>query len=104
MTIPAGGIQGLQGLQLPMLEGTGGASEAPKAASGFGDMLRTKLEDLTKTQVAGETAATDLAAGRADDVAQTMIKVEQANISLQMATQMRNKVIEAYQEILRMQV
>lgn len=33
-----------------------------------------------------------------------MLRIEQANVSLQMATQVRNKVIEAYQEVLRMQM
>ena len=49
-------------------------------------------------------ATEDMATGRVDDVAQTMMRIEQANVSLQMATQVRNKVIEAYQEVLRMQM
>ena len=67
-------------------------------------MLRGKLDQLEQSQKAGAGASNDLATGRVDDIAQTMLRVEQANVSLQLATQVRNKAIEAYQEILRMQI
>jgi len=85
----------------------GGSSAAPvedgKAAS-FASVLKGKLSDLNAQQVDAGKASEDMATGRVDDVAQTMLRIEQANVSLQMATQVRNKVIEAYQEILRMQM
>lgn len=101
MTVPAIGS-----LQQPLLDGANAVGGAGKAVSteGFGEMLRGKLEELTASQVTGEQAAGELATGRVDDLARTMLRVEQANISLQMATQLRNKAIDAYQEILRMQI
>jgi flagellar hook-basal body complex protein FliE len=45
-----------------------------------------------------------LAAGEVRDIHQVMIAVEQVNIALQLTMQVRNKVIESYQEIMRMQV
>jgi flagellar hook-basal body complex protein FliE len=102
------------GLPLPMIDGAQGAGAATRvtkpesgveaSSEGFGSMLRSKLGELADTQNAAATTAQDVAAGKVDDVARAMLQIEQANVSLQYATQLRNKAIEAYQEILRMQV
>jgi flagellar hook-basal body complex protein FliE len=73
-------------------------------AASFASVLKSKLTDLNAQQTDAGKASEDMATGRVDDVAQTMLRIEQANVSLQMATQVRNKVIEAYQEVLRMQM
>ncbi len=103
MTIPAPQIGGLA---TPMLDaasgGAGGAAGAP--ASGFADMLKGKLQQVGDLQEVGAQASQQMATGKVDDVARALMQVEQANISLQLTTQLRNKVVEAYQEILRMQV
>lgn len=106
MTTPLTGITSA----LPSIgstTGTTGASATSKTlanGSGFGDVLKAKLEDLNASQVAGQDATKQLATGKVDDIAQTMLRIEEANVSLQLATQIRNKAVEAYQEILRMQV
>jgi flagellar hook-basal body complex protein FliE len=84
--------------------GAAAAGGGTEAASGFGDVLRGKLGELNESQATANQAAQDLATGDIDDIARTMMQVEQANVSLQMATQLRNKAVEAYQEILRMQI
>lgn len=83
--------------------GEAGAVEESGAAS-FASVLKSKLTDLNAQQADSAQATQDMATGRVDDVAQTMLRIEQASVSLQMATQVRNKVIEAYQEVLRMQM
>jgi flagellar hook-basal body complex protein FliE len=85
-------------------EATEATAGSGAAAQGFGEVLKSKLSDLNAQQADAAGAMQDMATGRVDDVAQTMMRIEQANVSLQMATQVRNKVIEAYQEILRMQI
>jgi len=45
-----------------------------------------------------------LATGEINDLHQVMIAAEKANISLQFVIQVRNKAVEAYQEVMRMQV
>ncbi len=92
--------------------GSGGAAkqggadkvEEGSSAASFASVLKTKLADLNAQQTDSAMASEDMATGRVDDVAQTMLRIEQANVSLQMATSMRNKVLEAYQEVLRMQM
>lgn len=84
-------------------QGTDPAAGAA-GSGGFGAMLRGQMDKLGAAQADGQLAKQDMATGSVDDVAQTMLRVEQANVTLQMATQVRNKVIEAYQEVIRMQM
>ena len=87
--------------------GAGGDETAPVEggnAASFASVLKSKLTDLNAQQADSGKASEEMATGRVDDIAQTMLRIEQANVSLQMATQVRNKVIEAYQEVLRMQM
>ena len=109
---PLGGIN--SGISLPLelldagstrgaVKATPGAEETSGAGS-FSAVLKDKLTALNSQQVDAASATQDMATGNVDDVAQTMVRIEQANVSLQMATQVRNKVIEAYQEVLRMQM
>jgi flagellar hook-basal body complex protein FliE len=86
---------------------TPGISETDAPASGaksFGDVLTSKLEDLAQMQTNAATQAQALATGQASDVSQVVMSVERASLSLQVAAQVRNKSVEAYQELLRMQV
>jgi flagellar hook-basal body complex protein FliE len=46
----------------------------------------------------------DLATGKNHNIAEVMISAEKADISLKLMVQVRNKIIEAYQEIMKMQV
>ena len=104
-----GGVGGGLGLQLELIDKARGVKPADAASettgtSDFAAVLKDKLTSLNSQQVDAGKASEDMATGRVDDVAQTMLRIEQAHVSLQMATQVRNKVIEAYTEILRMQM
>lgn len=80
-------------------EATAGANQqGPSFAEVLGQALQRVEDDQ---RVAGDMMV-KLAAGEIADVAQVMIASERANLSLSMAIQVRNKVIEAYQEIMRM--
>jgi flagellar hook-basal body complex protein FliE len=104
-------IPGIGSLSTPLLDAAGGGLKdatgtagAGKPAGGFANMISDQLTKLNESQGQANKVADDLATGRVDDVAQAMLSVEKANVQLQYATQLRNKGIEAYQEILRMQV
>lgn len=110
---PIGGIGAGVSLPLELLNGTAGTAGATKPAEGtegasgassFASVLKDKLTSLNAEQAGSAKASQDMATGRVDDIAQTMLRIEQASVSLQMATQVRNKVIESYQEIMRMQM
>ena len=66
----------------------------------LGDALQ-KTNDLQHQAIAADKA---LAAGQVQDISQVVIATEKANIALQLTMQVRNKAVEAYQEMMRMQV
>jgi len=86
------------------------AGTATKAAgqtdlvSAFGGVLEQALDTVNDMQTRADSLTEKLAAGEVRDIHQVMIAVEQVNIALQLTMQVRNKVIESYQEIMRMQV
>ncbi len=79
-------------------------SAVSKSTSGFGDMLSSMLNKVDETQKAGDKAVALLQSGDAKHLHEVMIAVEEADISLRMFVQMRNKALSAYEEIMRMQI
>jgi flagellar hook-basal body complex protein FliE len=77
-----------------------GSAEAP----GFGETLSRAVQGVVQAQGEAQEAVVALASGQPVDMARTLVTIEQANISLQFALQVRNKLLEAYQEIMRMPV
>jgi len=73
-------------------------------AGGFGQMLKDSMAKVNSLHLEADQAIQDLAAGKATDIHKTMIAMEKAEVSFQLMMQVRNKVVAAYQEIMRMQV
>ena len=67
-------------------------------------MLQQGLAQVNALQSAADEAIWRLAAGQADNLHEVMIAVERASIALELTIAIRNKLVEAYQEIMRMQV
>lgn len=87
------------------LDGTA-ASDASGAAggAGFGQLLGHQLGALEKTQNVAADAARSLADGTATDPTAAIVAVERAQLSMQLAAQLRTKGVEALQEIFHTQV
>lgn len=78
-----------------------------KAAAGdqaFGQFLQDALQEVNNLQMQSRDMKQQLLTGNVEDLHQVMIAGEKASVALQLTVQIRNKVIEAYQEIMRMQV
>jgi len=71
---------------------------------GFGSLLADQVGNLQELQTDAARQAQALATGQAEDVASVVMSVERAQLSMQLASQLRNKAVEAYQEIFRTQV
>lgn len=80
------------------------ASGVQEAAEGFGKMLENALSRVKETESAAAKASEQLATGEIKDISQVMIASEKAAITLQYTLAIRSKVLEAYHEIMRMQV
>ncbi|AFY02997.1 hypothetical protein Bdt_3322 [Bdellovibrio bacteriovorus str. Tiberius] len=59
---------------------------------------------MNEMQKASDKAMQNLATGKTDNVADVMIAAEKADIALKVMVQVRNKIIDAYQEVMKMQV
>lgn len=91
---------------LPSLDSsakTSGGRSEQKALS-FKELLQEAFDSANRAQWDAERAAELLATGQIEDIHQVTILTEKANLSLQLMISIRNKVIDAYQEISRMQV
>lgn len=86
--------------------GTSGSRPVTTAevAESFGQALMRALDRVNAAQLQADRAAEAFAVGEQRDVAQLMIATEQARLALELTVQIRNKVLEAYQEIIRLQV
>lgn len=78
------------------------AQKAPH--TDFLSVFREAFDRVNQYQIEADRLTDELIAGKVDNLHQVMIASQQANISLQFAVQVRNKVVEAYQEMMRMQV
>ena len=72
--------------------------------SGFLDVLKKSVEKVNALQNQADAAIDELALGNNKDIVQTMITMEKADISFRLMMQIRNKIVKAYEEVMRMQV
>lgn len=79
----------------------GPASVAP---AGFGDWFAAELGQVNNSLVQAEQGVQQLAVGAAGNLHEVMIHLEEAKLSLQLLAQVRNRLLDAYQEVMRMQV
>jgi flagellar hook-basal body complex protein FliE len=77
----------------------GAPTAAPTQGASFGSMLGDQLSALEKTQNSAADASRSLADGTATDPSQAVVSVERAQLSMQLAAQLRTKGVEALQEI-----
>lgn len=95
-------------LGVTALKSTGPQESASRKAEepkqNFSDFLQQALEKVNQSQLEADRLTQLLAAGEVNDLHQVTIAAEKANIYLQLTLAVRNKVIEAYQEIMRMQM
>lgn len=80
------------------------SGDSQVAGKSFSDTLNDAINSVNQLQKASDKAAQDLATGKTDNVADVMIASEQADIALRVMVQVRNKIIDAYNEIMKMQV
>ena len=70
----------------------------------FGQLLGNAINSLSQKETAANEAIASLAAGEDVELHQVMISMQQADIAFQLAMQVRNKIVEAYQEVMRTQI
>ncbi|HOB19534.1 MAG TPA: flagellar hook-basal body complex protein FliE [Candidatus Atribacteria bacterium] len=76
----------------------------PGSKTDFSEILKNELNRINELQLKADEAARQLITGEAEDIHAVMLAAEEARLALEMAVQVRNKLVESYQEITRMQI
>jgi flagellar hook-basal body complex protein FliE len=100
MTIPP--ISGITGAAAAAP--TTGPNPATAAGADFGETITSALEAVSEAEFNANALAEDVAMGGDTSVQQLMVAMTKASLSVDMLVQVRNKAVEAYQEIMRMQI
>jgi flagellar hook-basal body complex protein FliE len=82
------------------------ATQAASSTSGagFDNLLGNLVNEVSQKQTAASDTVSGLLSGKNVSLHQAMISMEEANISFQMMVEVRNKLLDSYQELMRMQV
>jgi len=91
-------------LQMGATASAASASVGTPAADIFGRLMSRGIEDLNASVASAETAMSQLATGKGVELQDVMISLERARISVQAFVQVRNKLVESYQDLMRMQL
>lgn len=97
---PIAGIPGLSNLAGPT--GANGANGTP--AAGFGDAMARGLQQVSDLEHRADAMAVDIATGGPTKVHELMIATTESALAVDMLVQVRDKALDAYQEIMRMQL
>jgi flagellar hook-basal body complex protein FliE len=77
---------------------------APAAGADFGSMLKDAIGTLDSLGQQADDSSLKLATGQPVDIHDVMLNSEQASLGFQLALQVRNKLVDAYSEIMRMSI
>jgi flagellar hook-basal body complex protein FliE len=70
----------------------------------FGEILKETINSVNEAQLNADDAVRSVLKGESKDIHETMVILQKAETSLQMMLEVRNRLLEAYQEIMRTQV
>jgi flagellar hook-basal body complex protein FliE len=79
-------------------------AEAQNTGPSFSEVLNQQLHNVNKTLIDSQQMSVKLATGDVKNIHDVTIAAQKATIALQMTVQVRDKVVEAYQEVMRMQI
>jgi len=105
----------MDGNALAALEALAPASAAPalapvnpvsaqSVAGGFDQMVSDGLSTVNQQLLVSQTDLQQLATGNAQNLHQVMIRMEESRLSFELLMQVRNRALEAYQDVMKMQV
>lgn len=86
----------------------GAASPAPRTqkpdAPSFSELLKESIAEVNDLKLEADEAIEKLATGKSSDIQGTIMALEKADISFKLMMEVRNKIVSAYQEVMRTQV
>ncbi|PLX69231.1 MAG: flagellar hook-basal body complex protein FliE [Denitrovibrio sp.] len=99
-------INGINFLLPNKLDTTGQGSTANKAEASvdFSTMLKNAIKDVNGAKMEADGAVQKVLSGETNDIHSTMVALQKADVSLKMMLEVRNKIMEAYKEVMRTQI
>ena len=97
-------LQDMQGQMQKLSDKAANNTDKDREGPSFMDHLKEGMNDVNSLSKQADTMATDLASGKSQNIHETMLAATQAELSFNLMVQVRNKVLEAYQEVMRMQI
>jgi flagellar hook-basal body complex protein FliE len=97
---------------LPAVGGAAWQAQLPTAkpattgtpSTSFADTLESALDSVNESQAQADDKLAELAAGKTPDLHGTMIALQEADITLRTMVSVRDKVVDAYQQVMNMQI
>jgi len=88
----------------PILSSETGAAKpqaVPEGGANFAEMLRDSIDQVNRMQLEADQSVTQLSTGEKSDFHGTMIALQKADLSFKVMMEVRNKILTAYQELMR---
>ena len=80
------------------------AAQTPSTGDAFAQSLKSAMNDVNSMQETSEKAMSDIATGQVKDLHQAALAIDKAEISMKLMLEVRNKALNAYQQISRTQM
>lgn len=101
---PAASMTSLHSIQSsPPVGQPSSASEGAQKAGGFSALVEDFVQSTNEAQVSSDQAIEDLVTGKTDNVQQVVLAVANAEMSFQLFMEIRNKLVDSYNDLMRMQ-
>ncbi len=97
-------LRALGGIGAPGGPDAAKVKKADEDGPSFADTLADSLDQVNDLQKEADAAIEDFATGKTRNIHETMIAVNKADLAFRLTMQVRNKIVEAYQEVMRTQV
>jgi flagellar hook-basal body complex protein FliE len=85
-------------------EGLQNTRQSQVSGPSFSEYLNEQVSKVNDKMVTADTAVSDVVTGKSKNLHEMMVALNQADLSLRMLTKVRNKALEAYQELMRMSI
>lgn len=90
--------------QIAEISPTQNFAQTPTPTAGFASLFANEISAVNNGLLQTDADKKNLAMGRVSSLHEVMMRMEEAKLSFQLLVQVRNKLLESYQEVMRMQV
>jgi|SRR5579884_522895 len=97
-------INPVSAIQIPAIEPAAATTQASAAGADFKAMLASAIGEVENSQAGANAAVQGFLTGENQELHSTILATQRANLEFDIFMQARNKVVSAYQEVMRMQV